>query len=158
MARELAAIIGKNEAHQRNGFSPQNKIFDIHNCEFKGIRARMSLTSVCGHMTNLDFGDEHKWNRNPAPELLFDAPVYKDVKNDFKNIERTLIDEARKVDILFLWLDCDLEGEAIGRRCELSHILMSSFNAFFHSKGSTSWRFVAGPIPNWMCIVLGSRR
>ena len=49
------------------------------------------------------------------PEALFTAPIIRIVKEGGnKLIEETLIAEARKNQILFLWLDCDLEGEAIG--------------------------------------------
>ena len=49
------------------------------------------------------------------PETLFHAPLIRKVKEGGnKLIEETLIAEARKNQILFLWLDCDLEGEAIG--------------------------------------------
>ena len=41
------------------------------------------------------------------PEALFTAPTKRVVKEDMEPIKRTLIDEARKAKILFLWLDCD---------------------------------------------------
>lgn len=151
VARELAAIIGQNQAQTRNGQSPYNKIFDIPNCEFMGTRARMALTSVLGHMTNLAFGEEHAWKNGCAPEALFDAPVHSIIKEEHQALKRTLIDEAKKHDILFLWLDCDLEGEAIGKTVEHDLIPLRTIMLFANFKQALKlWRYVSRPIQGWM--------
>lgn len=113
VARAIAAIVGHNQAHSRNGSAPNQKVFDIPNCDFRGTRAKMTVTSVRGHMTDLDFDAAYRsWN-GPPIESLFVAPVHKTIKSDMESLKKTLIDESKKCNILFLWLDCDLEGEAI---------------------------------------------
>lgn len=73
----------------------------------------MKMTSVLGHMMEMEFrGEYKKWN-GCNPEDLFTAPIDKTVKKDMENVARTLSEEARKCDTLLLWLDCDLEGENI---------------------------------------------
>ena len=71
------------------------------------------MTSVSGHMMELEFGIEVKSWTSINPVELFDKPVFKSVKEESKNLERTLVEEAKKASILLLWLDCDLEGENI---------------------------------------------
>ena len=71
------------------------------------------MTSVTGHMMELEFDENcRKWH-SVAPVELFDRPVQKYVKEESKDLKRTLVDEAKKAGILLLWLDCDLEGENI---------------------------------------------
>lgn len=88
-------------------------MYDIPNCQFNGQQVEMKITSVLGHMMEYEFREPFKkWN-SCKPEELFEAPMDKTVKKDMLNVERTLHDESRKCGILFLWLDCDLEGENI---------------------------------------------
>ncbi|CAM9368812.1 unnamed protein product, partial [Ectocarpus fasciculatus] len=113
VARELANIIGRGAAQKRNGRSPYNHVFDIHNCEFNGGQADMKMTSVLGHMMELEFRGEYRSWRGCSPEDLFTAPLTKTVKKDMEKVAQTLAEEARKCSVLLLWLDCDLEGENI---------------------------------------------
>lgn len=73
----------------------------------------MKMTSVLGHMMELEFQEEYRKWSSCNPEDLFTAPVNKSVKKDMENVARTLAEEARKCSVLLLWLDCDLEGENI---------------------------------------------
>ena len=114
VAKELARIISRNtHCPSRAGYSPYNKIFDIDNCQFKRNQAKMKMTSVTGHLMELEFDQAYKGWTNCPPVDLFTAPIIKGVKKENDNIKRTLQDEARKCNILMLWLDCDLEGENI---------------------------------------------
>jgi len=72
------------------------------------------VTCVSGHLLDHDFTDAHrKWHScNPAD--LFDAPVESRVAKDKKTIEQNLMVQARRVDMLMIWTDCDREGEHIG--------------------------------------------
>lgn len=99
---------------------------------FEGERCRFKVTSVCGHVMALDFeGQFNNWEK-VDPAELFSAPTLKKESNPKLNIvkyvlqpflrlcifyrallDRFLEKEARGVDCVVLWLDCDKEGENI---------------------------------------------
>uniref|UniRef100_A0A1I7XJ47 DNA topoisomerase n=1 Tax=Heterorhabditis bacteriophora TaxID=37862 RepID=A0A1I7XJ47_HETBA len=80
-----------------------------------GQRSMLSITSVSGHLMQLDFGSDMKdWKVNVPISSLFDAPVYHVVPDGMKDIARTLKEESAKCDTLVIWTDCDREGENIG--------------------------------------------
>ena len=66
VAKELARIIGQvpPDTIKRPGHSPYNHIFDIPNCIFKEENgAQMRMTSVTGHLMELEFDPAFKgWN------------------------------------------------------------------------------------------------
>lgn len=69
------------------------------------------VTSVAGHIFSCDFpGAYQNWDA-VDPKDLFTAPVLSvpEAKGIIKHLER----EARGVEYLVLWLDCDREGENI---------------------------------------------
>jgi DNA topoisomerase-3 len=72
------------------------------------------MTAVSGHLTGLDFGIENKNWSHPPPEDLFTAKVYTTVDEDKRNIAANIADQARDAKALFIWTDCDREGEHIG--------------------------------------------
>jgi DNA topoisomerase-3 len=115
VAKELAAIISRQnvDAVKRPGISPYNPVFDIQNCLFMNSPARMIVTSVTGHLMEIEFAAAYKGWSSCQPVELFTAPISKTVKKEGENIQRTLIREAKQSTILLLWLDCDLEGENI---------------------------------------------
>lgn len=118
VAKELARIIaGDQNFNTKQGHSVYNKIFEINRCRFSNQDGcKMSITSVSGHLMNLDFGETHKGWRSCDPVALFDAPLVESVGdggNNGKQIEKTLAEQAKRHNTLLLWLDCDLEGEAI---------------------------------------------
>ncbi|KAG5297252.1 DNA topoisomerase III [Histoplasma ohiense] len=72
------------------------------------------MTSVLGHLTNLDFDSQYRgWNSCP-PGRLFDAPVVDSVAKDNLTIAENIRTLARNSKALFIWTDCDREGEHIG--------------------------------------------
>lgn len=115
VAKELSAIIGRcpPETIRRGGFSPYNHIFEIRNCSFRGQPAKMSITSVSGHLMEIEFEQQYRGWGGCSPLDLFTAPIKKEVKQEGQLIKNTLVAEAKKHDVLLLWLDCDLEGENI---------------------------------------------
>jgi DNA topoisomerase-3 len=112
VAKALAQILGGDNVQGRPGFSVYNRIFEIPNCDFKNGRCSMKITSVTGHLMEKEFDASAKsWSINPVE--LFHAPIKNEVKKENKDIEKTLIDLAKKCNTLLLWLDGDLEGENI---------------------------------------------
>lgn len=72
------------------------------------------MTSVLGHLTDAAFPAEYKnWNSRP-PESLFDARVLVSIATDKKAIAANIKKQARYASHLFIWTDCDREGEHIG--------------------------------------------
>ncbi|KAF2634848.1 prokaryotic type I DNA topoisomerase [Massarina eburnea CBS 473.64] len=80
-------------------------------------QASVTFTSVAGHIQNLDFHTRYRKWTACQPAELFEAPtqiylanMYQDKKAIASNIEQ----QARYASILFIWTDCDREGEHIG--------------------------------------------
>jgi DNA topoisomerase-3 len=120
----VQALGGGNRVH---GPSQMNPI-----TECKGMVAALGqqqeqsiirVTSVQGHLMEMDFkGSNRKWGGCP-PVDLFDAEVEKFVPEKFKDNEKQLKEQARWADWLVLWLDCDREGENIA--FEVIHVCTS---------------------------------
>ncbi|KAI9679814.1 MAG: DNA topoisomerase [Caeruleum heppii] len=72
------------------------------------------MTSVLGHLTSLEFEDQYRPWRSCPPFQLFDAPTITYVDKDKKPIAKNIEIQARSSDVLFIWTDCDREGEHIG--------------------------------------------
>lgn len=72
----------------------------------------MITTSVRGHLASQDFPAEYGWNSVP-PVALFDAPIETKYNQDMVPLKQMLEQQARNVQAIILWLDCDREGEAI---------------------------------------------
>ena len=72
------------------------------------------MTSLIGHVMSSDFPDEYRGWHSCPPDTLFDAPVIDKIMDKSKDVARNLKDKVRKADTLFIWTDCDREGEAIG--------------------------------------------
>lgn len=112
-AKSLADIMSRGRYRRREGFSQYNKIyeFDFH---FRGQQCGMLMTSVSGHLLQLDFLGQYRSWRSCSPVALFDAPVELFCPQDYENIKKTLEREIRGCQKLIIWTDCDREGENIG--------------------------------------------
>ncbi|KAL6713422.1 DNA topoisomerase [Lecanora helva] len=74
----------------------------------------VTMTSVLGHLTGQDFPSHYQVWRSCDPCSLFDAPIETGVHNDKKSIADNIAQQARYAKALFIWTDCDREGEHIG--------------------------------------------
>lgn len=106
-------MIKKKCPLQREGYSVYNKIYDFETL-VRGQNAKMVMTSVSGHLMQLEFLVSYRNWRNVDPRSLFDAPIRKTVPEDFIKIKKTLEREIRGCQGLIIWTDCDREGENIG--------------------------------------------
>ncbi|KAK5956296.1 DNA topoisomerase [Knufia fluminis] len=77
------------------------------NCE-------VTMTSVLGHLTGLDFDSRYKNWRSCPPSQLFEAHTNVTIDQDKKAIAENIAQQARWSKVLFIWTDCDREGEHIG--------------------------------------------
>lgn len=75
------------------------------------IECKHRVTSVAGHVFSVDFPPQFQSWDSVDPAELFNAPT---VRKPCKlSIVRHLQDEARAVNFIVLWMDCDREGENI---------------------------------------------
>jgi DNA topoisomerase III len=78
----------------------------------------MITTSVRGHLATQDFAqDQYGWSACD-PIVLFEAPITTSYRDDMVPLERLLKQLSRQATALILWLDCDREGEAIGKEVQ----------------------------------------
>ena len=72
------------------------------------------MTSVAGHIESQDFEERfRKWN-SCDPIALFEAPIESYVQDSKKGIAKNIEMQARRSQYLYIWTDCDREGENIG--------------------------------------------
>ncbi|CAK7354748.1 unnamed protein product [Dovyalis caffra] len=112
VAKSVATILSRNQLRVRDGRSRYNRIFEF-NYSIGGQQCHMLVTSVTGHLMELEFEDRFRKWHSCDPADLYTAPVRKFVPEDKLDIRRTLEEEARRCQWLVLWLDCDREGENI---------------------------------------------
>ncbi|OQE28584.1 hypothetical protein PENSTE_c003G02316 [Penicillium steckii] len=74
----------------------------------------VTMTSVIGHLTGLEFERQYKGWQSCPPGSLFEAPVKEEVDKDKLPIAENIRNQARYSKALFIWTDCDREGEHIG--------------------------------------------
>lgn len=90
----------------------------------------VTMTSVIGHLYGLDFPQEYRKWHSCRPAQLFDVPVTETIdevrgnqccrncwlmiQKDKKAIADNITRQARYSRALFIWTDCDREGEYIG--------------------------------------------
>lgn len=72
------------------------------------------MTSVLGHVRGIDFLPEYKSWQSCDPSALFDADIQKYIEDKNKPIAKNIETEGRTAQTLFIWTDCDREGEFIG--------------------------------------------
>ncbi|KAA8647262.1 DNA topoisomerase 3 [Aspergillus tanneri] len=74
----------------------------------------VTMTSVLGHLTTLDFERQYKGWLSCPPGALFEAPVHEFVDSEKTAIADNIQEQSRRCKALFIWTDCDREGEHIG--------------------------------------------
>ncbi|XP_023163918.2 DNA topoisomerase 3-alpha isoform X2 [Drosophila hydei] len=112
-AKTIAGLLSNGTAQRREGYSVYNKVYDFET-QVRGRNAKMVMTSVSGHLMELEFLQSYRNWRNVDPRSLFDAPIRKSVSENYLPIKRTLEREVRGCQGLIIWTDCDREGENIG--------------------------------------------
>lgn len=72
------------------------------------------MTSVLGHLLSHDFDDQFKKWYSCDPSALFEARINTFVEDNKKPVAKNIEQQARYCSILYIWTDCDREGENIG--------------------------------------------
>ena len=77
------------------------------------------FTSVSGHLTEADFDTQwRKWTQCQPVALFQEARIVETIPQGSKSIHDNIVKEARQAGGLFIWTDCDREGEHIGSEIE----------------------------------------
>ncbi|CCE79586.1 Piso0_001663 [Millerozyma farinosa CBS 7064] len=111
ISKAVSHILSGGKTKVRNSRNKYVKNYDFK-FDFPGVGlCDVTMTSVMGHITNIDFPTQFSWGRcNPG--RLFDAPTIDNVSN--KEVYENISNEARRCNRLMIWTDCDREGEFIG--------------------------------------------
>ncbi|KAI5290952.1 DNA topoisomerase [Ascosphaera acerosa] len=72
------------------------------------------MTSVLGHLGQMDFHPQYRSWQSTPPQTLFEAPIISLMPKEQESIAQNLQTLARRAQILYIWTDCDREGEHIG--------------------------------------------
>lgn len=113
IAKEVTAILSGGRLTRRESRSKYNANFDFKfNFPNYGL-CDVTMTSVTGHITTMDFPPEFAWGKVP-PGRLFESPVKTAADKLKLPIHQNIANEARNANYLMIWTDCDREGEAIG--------------------------------------------
>lgn len=92
-AKTIAGFLSRGTSQRREGLSKYNKLY-IFDAMVRGVNAKMTMTSVSGHLLTHAFVDSFKNWHGCDPISLFDAPVYKMCPENFINIRKTLEKEV----------------------------------------------------------------
>ncbi|PNS17943.1 DNA topoisomerase 3 [Sphaceloma murrayae] len=72
------------------------------------------MTSVAGHLESRDFEARYRSWSSCSPDTLFEANIVTYIEDNRKFIADNIASHARSSSKLFIWTDCDREGENIG--------------------------------------------
>ncbi|CAJ0959868.1 unnamed protein product, partial [Mesorhabditis belari] len=112
LADSIAQILSNGKASKRKGWNNVCSVSE-YSGRFQNQDARIKVTSTCGHVMSVDFPPKfNNWDRTD-PADLYSAPIQKNEANPAMKMPNYLASEAKGVDYLVLWLDCDKEGENI---------------------------------------------
>ncbi|SAM08471.1 hypothetical protein [Absidia glauca] len=112
-AKHIAEILSQSSFRTQNTGNQyvKNYIFDY---TVNQRTASFVMTSVLGHLTDIDFPSTHKNWQSCDPGDLFRSETVEYISEDMKQVAMNLREQVRFADILFIWTDCDREGEGIG--------------------------------------------
>ena len=113
VAKELAGILSSGRASSRRGASQYNTVHEFDH-QLDGGPCKMIITSVLGHLMEMEFEEQYRKWHGCDIGALFDAPIKNYVRDQNEDVKKNLTACVRGCSDLILWLDCDREGEAIG--------------------------------------------
>ncbi|EEB09598.1 DNA topoisomerase III [Schizosaccharomyces japonicus yFS275] len=124
IAKSVASILGGGHFRRRDTKSKYIKNYDF-DYDFGGQLGdcNVTMTAVSGHLTEASFPPEYSsWSSVPQ-EVLFDAQIRISVSKNSAPLADNIRREASNADYLYIWTDCDREGEYIGT--EISNVARS---------------------------------
>ncbi|KAJ1965435.1 DNA topoisomerase 3-alpha [Dipsacomyces acuminosporus] len=112
-AKSIVQILSQGQSNSRAGKNKYNRNFDFQ-YRINGAFVQVTMTSVAGHVMEIDFPTAmRKWH-SCNPVALFTAPIVRAVPESCKEVAVNIKQEARSATHLYIWTDCDREGEGIG--------------------------------------------
>ncbi|KAM5479245.1 DNA topoisomerase [Microsporum canis] len=99
----------------------------------------VTMTSVLGHLLSHEFEPRYKSWTSCDPSALFDARIEVFVGSNSEPIADNIKRHARRADVLFIWTDCDREGEYIGT--EIRSVAAQSNQALGRAGGTVRAHF-----------------
>ncbi|CDK28428.1 unnamed protein product [Kuraishia capsulata CBS 1993] len=114
IAKSVAQTLGGGRVSLRESGNKYVKNYDFR-FEFPEWGwCDVTMTSVLGHLTSIDFPESFAWG-NCDPDRLFQAPIMtKGSGSDSAKVATNITNEAQRANHLMIWTDCDREGEYIG--------------------------------------------
>ncbi len=112
LAESIAKILSDGQYKSRKGIAPSCPVHEYHGNLF-GKPTEFKVTAVAGHVFSIDFPKQYNNWDSVEPIDLFEAETLKNEANPKLYLIKHLANEAKNVDYLILWLDCDREGENI---------------------------------------------
>lgn len=122
IARQMVDLLCTSHRGQRTSLQSYSKFNSVTQVSLQSIPNTpfnypidLVITSVCGHIMELTFPSQIQqqgWHQL-EPSELFDCSVNATVNTSMTDMRRTLQHHATSCQQLWLWLDCDREGEAI---------------------------------------------
>jgi DNA topoisomerase-3 len=114
IANTITGFLKTGETRKENSSSQFNPIFTFRRRFMTDEEALMKVTSVTGHITQLEFDTKYsEWNRIDPIVLIQSAEILRSYSKDKKGIVENLKRLSREATDVVLWLDCDREGEHI---------------------------------------------
>ncbi|KAN0061763.1 DNA topoisomerase [Thecaphora frezii] len=115
IAKSITSILSSNSSTNRPGKDKYCRNYDFqYRLPAYGGMVDMTMTSVRGHLTECDFGEEYRKWHSCDPVMLFEVPIETRLSKDGNSIGQNLRNEARGAAAVMIWTDCDREGEHIG--------------------------------------------
>ncbi|EWC44053.1 hypothetical protein DRE_01405 [Drechslerella stenobrocha 248] len=114
VAKAVAGHLSGGRFSTRNTSNKYIKNYDFDYKFSQWDSCRVTMTAVQGHTEEIDFVDRYRKWSDCDPVELFDAQITKNIDKSKQSIANNIQQEARGSSILFIWTDCDREGEYIG--------------------------------------------
>ncbi|KAH9843369.1 hypothetical protein Tdes44962_MAKER07438 [Teratosphaeria destructans] len=115
IAKAVANHLGGGHVNTRNVQSNHYvKNYDFSYTFPQWGPCNVTMTSVLGHLTSHDFDPQYKGWTSCDPSALFDARIDTYVEDGKRPVADNIKRQAQYCDVLFIWTDCDREGENIG--------------------------------------------
>jgi DNA topoisomerase-3 len=107
----LACVRFNNQRNSRNKYV-KNYDFTFNFPDWGSCD--VTATSVLGHLNEHDFETAYKGWHAVEPSRLFDAPIKRFPAENMASVAQNIKQESRRASKVFIWTDCDREGEHIG--------------------------------------------